>query len=86
MWLPGLRAQRVPGVSSSGKEEFQLGLLEQREKNPLSPKERSDTRFYFQHRRSSAVAHKLCVLAPGTFCSKPNLLWKPINIQQEKNW
>lgn len=71
-------------VSSSGTEDFKLGLLEQRRKNPLSTKERTDKRSHFQHIWFSVVAHKLCFLALGTFCSKPNLLWNPINIKQKK--
>lgn len=50
MWLTGLRSKGVPAVSSSGEEDFELRILEQRGKNPLSAKERTDRRFPFQHK------------------------------------
>lgn len=50
MWLTGLRGEGVPAVSSSGEEDFELRILEQRGKNPLSAKEGTDRRFPFQQK------------------------------------
>lgn len=71
VWHTGLRKERVTVVSSSGKEDFKLGLLEQRVKTPL--KEGTDNRFYFQYIRYKFVAHKLYCLTLETFCLKPRL-------------
>lgn len=76
MWLTGLRKEKIPAVSSSGKEDFKLGLLEQRVKNPL--KEETDKRIYFQHIWYNFVAHKLFFLALEAFCLKPSLVWSLI--------
>lgn len=81
MGLIGLRKERVSAVHSSGKEDFQLGLLEQRVENRLSTKEGTEKRFHLQHIWYSVVVHKPCFLALEAFCSRPNSAWNPINIK-----
>lgn len=71
LWHTGLRKERVTVVSSSEKEDFKLGLLEQRVKTPL--KEGTDNRFYFQYIWYKFVARKLYCLTLETFCLKPRL-------------
>lgn len=78
-WLTGLRKG---SISSSGKQDSKLGLLERRVKNPLSPEEGADERFHLRRVWYSVMAHSLCFLALDTFYSKPDSVWNPINIKQ----